>query len=803
MQQALATRRLTSVLSLLLCGILAGVVVAAAAFPLVGSAGLSAKAASDSFQDLPSELKTGPTPLTTTVRAVDGSYIASFYEQNRVDVPLKDIPKVMQDAIIAVEDSRFYEHQGVDAQGVLRALVANLEGGEVSQGASTLTQQYVKQAQYYSATTEEEREAIIAPTAARKLQEMRYAIALEKELSKDEILRRYLNISAFGANVYGVAAASQSYFSKPPSKLTLAEAAMIAGIVKNPPAYDPINGDVKETTGRRNIVLDRMVATGKITEAEAAEAKKVKIEDTLKPRAASRNCENGNPNYGFFCGWFLDWWNSNPAFGKTRAEREANLYRGGYNIQTSLDPKMQKAAQDSIDEQLARNNKFATGLVLIEPGTGRVKAMAINRNYGVKAPATTVPLLTGSDTAPGYQAGSTFKMFTMLAALEQGLPLSTKFNSPYEYKSQYDAGAYKPRNANRAMTGVHTMWSAFGESVNTYFIQLQETVGVDNVVKMAERLGIKFREQQEDVPNREAALEDPQNSWGSFTLGISQTTPLEVANAYATVAARGKYCEPLPLQSIKDRDGKPLPFADPKCKQVLDPQLADAATDAARCPVGGEARDTCSKNSGRTAGGVQDTVGRPIAGKTGTTDKNYAGWFAAFTPNLAGAGFIANPASANDEVPDGQIPVYTVAETMAAAVKLLPTRQFTPPVEKYMRGVSVTVPFVDGDSVADATKTLTGAGFKPRVSPTRVNSEFPEGAVAYTDPRGGSNGSKGGVVNIYVSNGVPPPKPTPTPTPSGSASPRGGNNDDDDDDERGGTTPGTFSPGTSVPPGPR
>lgn len=679
----------TPIVRLMLFAIVAGAVVAAAALPFVGPAGLGAKAVADAFDSLPSELTTPQVPLTTNVRASDGSHLATFYEENRVDVALDAIPQVMRDAIVAAEDARFYEHNGVDPEGIARALVANLTAGGVEQGASTLTQQYVKQAQYYAATTQEQRDAVTADTVERKLQEMRYAVALEDRLSKDEILRRYLNIANFGNNSYGVAAASKAYFSKTPAQLTVAESALLAGIVQNPSLLDPVNGDKTEAKNRRDYVLQRMADLGSLTPEQASQAKAQPI--ALNPSSTPRNCENGNPNFGFFCGWFLDWWKANPEFGNTPGEREDNLYRGGYTITTSLDPKVQAEAQAAVDSQLSKDSPFATGIVVVEPGTGRVKAMAVNRDYGIIAPATTIPLLSGSDSSAGYQAGSTFKMFTMVAALQAGMPLSTEYYAPYQYHSQYQGGNgdcpdgsddYCPKNASTGMTGDHDMWSAFGESVNTYFIQLEEAVGVKSAIEAAEKLGIEFRAES-DKDQRAAAFSDDR-AFGSFTLGVMQTTPLDVANAYATIAARGKHCEPLPLQAITDRNGQALPYADPTCSQVIPQEVADAAADAARCPVGDDAASSCSARNGVTASLVGQAIDRPVAGKTGTTDGNQAAWFAGFTPNLAAAAFVANPDDPSQEVPSGQIPIRVFIDTMSGALENVPVADFVPPTQQYI-----------------------------------------------------------------------------------------------------------------------
>ncbi|MFG1920429.1 penicillin-binding protein [Cryptosporangium sp. NPDC048952] len=765
-------RTVANVVSLVLCGILAGVVIAAAAFPAVGVSGLTAKSASDSFSDLPAELKIPPVPQISTLLASDGkTEIARFFDENRRNVKLADMAPVIRQAVVAAEDNRFYEHQGVDARGIVRAFVKNQSNGETTQGASTLTQQYVRWILKYGAKNDLEKKLATEDTAGRKLREIRYAIALEKELSKDQILENYLNINFFGNQGYGIYAASQAYFSKPPSQLTLPEAAMIAGMAQNPTQYNPVakeNG-TKPALDRREYVLNQMVKMKYITQAEADAAKKAPL--GLKPKASSGRCENGNTNFGFFCGWFLDWWKSNPAFGKTRTEREENLNKGGYRIISSLDVRMQNGAQKEIDQRLDAGSRFATGIVMVEPGTGRVKAMAINRKFGIKKnpggktyPYTTNPLLSGSQVSPGYQAGSTFKMFTAVAALEKNIPLSHSIFAQDRYVSQYTGACktggnkYCPKNASKSMQGLQTMSSAFGESANTYFIPLEEQVSVKAAVDAAEKAGVEFRATV-DIDNKKAAQTDP-TAWGSFTLGTAQVSPLDMATAYATIAARGKYCAPLPLKSITDQDGKQLTeLANPTCKQTIPQQVADAAADMARCPVGDNSMvglNCTHAGGGRTAASVSRTIDRPVAGKTGTTDDNNAAWFVGFTPNLAAAGFLANPDKYSDEVPSTQIPIDATRQALNTALQKLPVKNFVAPTNKLAFGVRVTVPFTTGDSVDAATSKLKSAGFEVRLSPTRENSDQGEGRVARTDPGGGSSSTKGSVVTVVVSNGQAP-----------------------------------------------
>ncbi|MFF5181769.1 transglycosylase domain-containing protein [Micromonospora sp. NPDC000316] len=689
---------------LLRAGLIAGIVIAAVAYPLVALTGLGAKATAHAVDHKTRLLATALPAETSYLYAPDGKTVLTmFYEEYRQYTKLSDMSPNIQQAIVAAEDSRFYQHHGVDPKGVARAFVSNARSGG-SQGASTLTMQYVRMALRDSATTPKQVQEATQQTSLRKVKEMRMALDLEKELSKEQIMERYLNSAYFGHRAYGIYAASEIFFSKTPKDLTPVEAATLAGLVKSPSEYDPADSDQKEATGRRNYVLDRMSQLGYLSPDSAAAAKSepIRLKLTTPPHDCAAIPEKYN-SWGFACDYLKNWWSAQPAFGANRLERMDKLRRGGYRIVLSIDPKIQEAAEKNVGAKEATGSPFANGIVVSEPGTGRVKAMAVNRTYSldladnppssnpeagpkVKAnyPNTVAPLLGGGDLA-GYQAGSTFKMFPMLAALDSGMTLSTSFNAPYRYRSSvYDGWA--PSNASGAMTGQQTMWSGFGKSVNTYFVWLEEKVGAERAVRLAEQLGLRWRT---DV-DRDHASPAKASKWGAFTLGVSDATPLEMANAYAAIAADGRYCEAIPVQAIMNRDGTPATFttpggihrevAKPRCRQVVSADAARAATDAARCPTGDTpARGSCGGWS--TADSVRGTVGRPVAGKTGTTDSTRSAWFVGYTPELAAASFISDPDNPFNAVGDGQsqIPIKAVSETLRDGLKGTPTRQFTPP----------------------------------------------------------------------------------------------------------------------------
>ena len=679
---------------LAMVGLIAGAVVAVVAFPAVGLGGVILKSITSFYNTPPSPLHIPQTAQITSVYANDGkTLITTFYDERRKDVSLAEIPKVMQQAMVAAEDTRYYQHGGVDLRSVVRAFVNNGQGGSAQQGASTLTMQYVRNVLKEDPTlTPQEHVDATADTAGRKIAEMRYAVDLDKKYSKQEILRRYLNIAYFGYGAYGIYAAAQAYFSKTPIQLTLPEAALIAGLVQSPDVDNPVSGDRKTALERRAYVLDSMAKMKVISKAQADKAKSAPVD--LHPTKQPNNCTAvpaDHNDWGFFCDYLQQWWLNQPAFGRTVQEREDSLNEGGYKVITSLDPKTQAEATKQSQQVYGIGSPKALPIAVVQPGTGRIAAMAVNRNYGVTAnpgddayPNTTDQLVGGNGGVNGYPSGSTFKLFTMLAALESGKPLDTGFDAPAKLETHWPAGGnascnghYCPANDNPSwMDGYRTMWTGFGRSVNTYFVWLEEQVGVQNVVAMAQRMGIVFRSDADAALSAEPKVE----TWGSFTLGVADTTPLDLANAYATVAADGLYCAPLPVLSITDPQGRSVPAAEPNCHPAVSADVARAAIDAARCPVNQQSA------YGRCDGGTAPEVGaafktRPVAGKTGSTEDNATETFVGTTPQLAAAGIAADPQSRADAVGDGVSSSVdmAVANTLLAALAGQPEKPFTAP----------------------------------------------------------------------------------------------------------------------------
>lgn len=772
-------------IALLICGVLAGVLAAAAAFPLVGLGGLVAENSVDSFESLPTELTKPTLPQTTYVYASDGeTLITSFYEENRREVSLDEVSPVMIDALLAAEDSKFYEHNGVDWAGIIRAAVAN-QGGD-SQGASTLTMQFVRNTLIYSASTIDEVIAASEDTYERKLREARYAMGIEETMSKEEILEGYLNVIYLGNQAYGVHAGSYTYFNKPPNELTAAEAATLASLPKFPSYADGLldgEGDDSDIVDRRNWILDRMVGLNTLTQAEADEAKAQPL--GLNPRPVRSECVDvATPNWGFFCDYFKEWWASQELFGETERDRISLLKRGGFKIVTSLDGKLQNDATDRLIEEVSVNNPAALGSVTITPGTGHIRAMAVNRNYSLDQtenkprsdgddskpsnyPNTTIPLLSGNEKVHGYPAGSTFKMFTLLAALEEGWPLRATIPNPAKYISHYPAGndadsdvscqaggrtVWCPNNSISSSAPLN-LWSLFGRSSNTGFVALQEAIGTEKAYDAALRAGLSF---YSDGGVAAAAEDGNVNGYGSFTLGMDPTSPMDMAEAYATVAAGGLHCNPLPVMQVFDATGKEWSeAAAPQCDQAFSEEVANAAVSAGRCVVGQNAEGTQCSGSG-TAAAYTGGFDRPLFGKTGTAESDRSYWFIGSTPNATTATFVGDPdASFRSNVATSGLKV-SVKEVGVAilkkAVKDLPEEDWPKPTSAMANGKDlVSIPSIDCMDPDDARSRVANAGFDASIAPGQYDSDCKEGEAFSTSMTGSA--PKGTPIYILISNG--------------------------------------------------
>ncbi|MEU4892387.1 transglycosylase domain-containing protein [Streptomyces sp. NPDC044780] len=609
---------------------LAGAVMAGLALPAVGALGLAAKGTVEEFDGIPANLKTPPLSQRTTILDAKGGEIAKVYSRDRTIVKLKDVSPYMRQAIVAIEDARFYQHGAVDLKGVLRAVNTNAQEGGVSQGASTLTQQYVKNVFVEEAGNNKEKVAqATRQSIGRKIKELKYAIKVEKELGKKRILENYLNITFFGQQAYGIEAASQRYFSKSAKDLNLEQSAMLAGLVQSPSRYDPINAP-ETAKERRDTVLRRMAEVKDITPAQAAAAQKKPL--GLKVSMPRSGCITAVQGAGFFCDYVREILLNDPTFGKTAEARAKRWNQGGLTIRTTLDPQAQESVQKSIKSHVYQSDSVATAVTLVEPGTGKVLGMGQSRPYGFGENETQINLsadkaMGGSNY--GFQVGSTFKPITAAAAIEQGKKPYQRYSSPYKMKYpspvttckgtwRNDEGA-TVENENESEVGPYAMKEATAKSVNTYFVQLISDIGVCPVTQMADRMGVERADGEEH------------NQVPSLTLGSEGFSPLTMANAYATFANRGVYCSPVFIESITGPNGKALKVPQSKCSRAMSEKTADTINTLLR----GVVEDGTGKQAG--------LKNRPSAGKTGTTDERRAAWFVGYTPNLAGAVWVGGP----------------------------------------------------------------------------------------------------------------------------------------------------------------
>ncbi|MGH3506277.1 MAG: transglycosylase domain-containing protein, partial [Nocardioidaceae bacterium] len=687
--------------------VLSGVLMAGLALPWVGLVNEAAKKTSESVEDFPLELKFPELGERTRVLAADGSRLAIFYDKNRKYVSLSQIDATMQDAILAIEDSRFYEHGAWDLKGTLRALIANEFAGKTVQGGSTITQQLVKLTRIEVAESPDEVAAAQEETKARKIEELRYAIWVEDHLTKDEILERYLNTAYFGDGAYGIQAASRHYFSVDASDLTLPQAAMLAGLVQSPSAYDPTNNP-RAAVERRNIVISRMLDIHAITTEQAARATKSKL------KLDTSNIPNGclKSKAPFFCQYVLRYLKASPALGKTVEERNRQIYGGGLTVRTSIDLRYQEAAQKSVNAHVFKDDPAIGALAMVEPGTGYVKALAQSRPMGDrKSKGQTylnysVPFRYGDSR--GFQPGSTFKVFVLADAIRKGIPLDTQIASPpsisipnTEYrvcdgKRLKSVDTWSPSNSTSAPY-YNDLYSGTQLSVNTFFAQLEKRTGLCGPWNLAESMGIE--------------LEDPErNMVPPFTLGVVDASPLEMAEAYATFAARGVHCASTPIREIENRNGDTLPFPEPECEQLLKPAYADAVNDILRGVIadGGYADE-------------QQLPGQQAAGKTGTVQETRGVWFVGYTPNLAAASMIAGVDRAGNAITllgktvGGQV-LYDASgsgtaapmwgDAMKTIAKWLPNTRFVPPNARVVEGQTVEFPSFWGEDPAYVARQL-------------------------------------------------------------------------------------------------
>ena len=606
---------------------IAGLVLAGLGIPAVGAAAAGAEAGVEVFDALPAELDERELAQQSRMLSADGSEIATFYWQNREEVEFDDISQEMKDATVAVEDYRFYEHAGVDLKGIARAAVNNILS-DSTQGGSTLTQQYVKNVLAQNAYEEDDAESFEdaiesdgAEGYTRKLREAKLAVAVENRYDKDQILHRYLNINNYSGspNVYGVEAAAERYWGVAASDLDLQQSATLAGIVQNPSAYNP-ERHPERTLERRNTVLSLMHEHDFIDDAQYEEARSSNLD--LDIHTTPNGCAAAG-GAAYFCDYVQRIIENDEAFGDDRSERSHLLQRGGLTIHTTLDSDVQDIADDAVRSRVPADDASRAGhtAVTVEPGSGRVVAMAQNRDYTVTEAESSAQTQINYNVdrahngADGFQVGSTWKPFVLAQWLTEGNGLdgtvdATERSFPADAWRYGDCPAmgdeWEPSNAGDSDASPSmTALEATQQSVNTAFAAMGTQVDMCGVLDTATSLGITYGSGDPlDTADDEGFV--PALSPASI-LGTVQVAPLDMASAFATFAADGEYCRPTAIDSITDADGEELDVPSEDCEQVLDEDVAQGVSYA------------MSKTfDGGTTQGLE--IGVPAAAKTGTTN---------------------------------------------------------------------------------------------------------------------------------------------------------------------------------------
>ena len=611
---------------------LMGVVTAGMLVPVAGPTALVAKSVPSVFNELPGDLQTVAPAEESQLLDSSGGVIAHFYDKQRIVVPSANIADVMKKAIVAIEDKRFYEHNGVDATGIARALVTNL-GDSGRQGASTITQQYVRNSLAERGYLEGDADQVSAATeqtTERKLREIKYALALEKTQSKDEILTGYLNIAPFGPITYGVEAASQRYFSKSASELNYLEAALLAGLVQSPVQYDPLTHP-EAAQERRDTVLATMLDQGVITQEEYDEGIATSVDSMLHPTVSSEGCSGADSSKAYFCDYVLSQFLEDPTFGATRIERERLLKTQGITIRTTLDTAKQDAAYAALTNAIPVGDASGLNdaLVSLDPRTGKVLAMAQNTTYGIESGQT----MANYSADGNFQVGSTFKVFTLLQWFKEG---HSAYETVGSANTFYPNGSFKcdgrsittegyQVNDLAGKTGTMNVVRATGQSVNQAFVNMASRVDFCSIFETAYDMGI--------TEDGEVPAPFPANILGSVS-----SSPLHMASVFATIANSGQQCRPQSIESVTDRDENVLKEFAADCKEVISPDLANKTA----------ALLTASAGQYYTSTRLGD--GRPFAAKSGTTDGHANTWLTGFTPSLATSVWVGHGDNSSQEV---------------------------------------------------------------------------------------------------------------------------------------------------------
>lgn len=759
---------------------LAGLIVAAAIFPIAGGGGyLTARTADDLAMSSRSVIG-GEAPEITTITDANGDPMAWLYDQRRTSVEEWEISRDMKNAIVSIEDRRFWDHSGVDWQGTLRAALANLTSGSVQQGASTIEQQLIKNhTLLVEAETEAERRAATATDYGRKLREIRIAQDLEDEMTKEEVLTGYLNIVPFGNGAFGIENAARTYFDASAKDLNIPQSALLAGLVQQTSGLNPYTNP-DGAMARRNDVLRAMADTGAITQAQANDAIATDLGVLPEPNRLPQGCIAAGDR-GFFCDYVIDYL-------ATHGLDRTKLSRGGYTVKTTLDPVVQDNAQRGLREQASPTaGGVAEVMSIVEPGADsrRVLAMASSRVYGLDAEAMQT-VQPQPFTPVGNGAGSIFKIFAATAAVEKGMGIDTSLPAPrrYEASGLGDGGAagcppglYCVENTGTFPPSM-TLREALAKSPNTPFVAMSEQVGVDGVVDMAVRLGMRSYTVPGSFDGESSVAQYvSDNTLGSFVLGPTPVDGLELSNVGATLASDGRWCEPNPIEEITDRDGNPVQIDRPDCEQAVDAGVAHAMAQA----LSADTVDGTAEDAARAYG-----WDGPVAAKTGTTESNQSAAFLGFTAGLAAAVYAYNDSPTvtelctsplrqcgSGDLYGGREPARTWFSAVSPIIEDHGGKTLPEMAPEYGAGTAkASLPPVEGMQEADARKTLEDAGYKVD-SVTASQTGRPRGTV--TGVRVPGLLLEGGTVTLEVSDGSrrpPPPRTTqapPRPAPGGGA----------------------------------
>jgi membrane peptidoglycan carboxypeptidase len=620
----------------------AGLLAGAAALPAVGIAGVVVRDATKTFNDLPVK-GLGQVPSRSELLDSQGRVLATYYPRDifRIPVTWSQVAPVMRSAIVAIEDYRFWQHGAFDLHGTLRALVSTLTGSQV-QGGSDLAQQYVKNACILTALTKKAQDACTAFDAARKITELRIAANVEHEMTRPALLTAYLNVAYFDHQAYGIKVASETYFSTSPAHLTLPEAALLAGMVEDPTKYDPTAFPTLALQ-RRNVVLSAMARHGYISRSTASQAMKAPLGLHMSTVGEQTGCTARNVRMAaFFCDYVLAVMKHDHAYAKAYGEL---LTVGGLKIYTTLNRRDQLAADHAVNYVLPNNDYYNPNHdvdteVMVQPGTGYVRAIAVDRPYGFGRGYDSIDYAVNTeyDGGVGVQTGSSSKLFTLITALQQGLPFNYSikvksgnpegpfYNCHHQYINPFPVVNADPGGEN----GNIPLYYGTTNSINAFYVALEARVGLCNVVKTAVKLGMTRADGKSLLkwvgkPYGRHSL-PPADDVASFTLGAVNVSPMSMAAAYATVASRGIYCHPIAISKITDAKGRSLPVESANCHRVL----RDAVNFALQGVL----------TQGTAAG---RSIGRPAAAKTGTANGGYYAAFAGYTPTLVGYVSVFNP----------------------------------------------------------------------------------------------------------------------------------------------------------------